>query len=347
MTDNAINDRYSIPLLKQVVFRIQNREPKVHLYPDGGFPIITENSVTLHGDSNDYVYSDESYSAHSRGLVFECNLPVIQEGDNAAVYFGTYNYGGEIYYDGGYKIYYWSDCGDNSNEFSYNENDLFRIYIDSQNVYFSINGVVANVFSYSCSGNQAVAIGFDGSGSSNNTYTLSNILYYQTGKIGQDGVNGSIGNSLLSGSGNPLPTLGNNGDAYNDILTNTFWANNGSWQPFSPPTIPGNVVSLAAGSHTVDIWNFVGTPYNSVLITIAFAQDSTARVPVNLVQVMINIANSAAIPRWNSVGAFPSGITISTVYSPNPNPTFNGARISGTGTTVAYNYITYKIQILN
>ena len=348
MTDNAVNDRYTIPLLKQVDFRVQNRQPRIDLRPDGGNPTITENSVILHeSNGDDYVYSNESYSGNTKGVVFECNVPVIPEGDSSAVYFGTQYYGGEIYYASGYQIYFWGNSGE-TNNYSYNENDLFRMYIDTNTVYFSINGNIIDSLPYNHSDDHYAEIGFDGIGSNpDNIYTLSNILFYQTGRIGMNGVNGNNSNSLLSGSGNPFPTLGNEGDIYNDVLTNTVWANNGSWSPQGPPSLPGAIVSLAAGSHTVDIWNFVGNSFNSLLITIAFAQDSTTRIPVNLVQVAVNKDNGADGPRWSHNGTFPDGVTINTGYSPNPNPTFNGVRIASTGTSIAYNYITYKIQIIN
>jgi hypothetical protein len=369
MTDNAVNDRYTIPLLKQVDFRLQNRNPRVTLLEDNGNPTINDNLVILHENTDDYVYSDETYAARYNGLVFECNLPVIPAGNNSIIYAGIHDddddpYGCEIRYDGGYKIRFYGD-GDYSDYYTYNAGDLFRMYINGRvdrndddyndigrRAYFSINGDVKTDFYYSDSSQMYLEIGFDTHDDNGINYIFSNILYYQTGRIGQDGENGNNRYSLLSGSGRPdiIPTLGNDGDTYNDVLTNILWRKDETWYPITFPNLTSGVVSLAAGTPSpVDLFNFVGTSYNSILITIAFAQNATTRIPDRLVQVSVNLAEDGTnVPKWNNNGAFPANITIQTSYTPSVNPTFIGVRLARDGTIVtAYNYITYKIQIIN
>jgi len=356
MTDNAVNDRYTIPLLKQVDFRLENRNSRVRLIDDNGNPTINDNSVILHENTDDYVYSDETYRANHEGLVFECNLPGIPSGNSSRMYAGINDdegkyYGCEIKYNSGNKVSFYN-YDDDTSFISYNAGDLFRMYIDTDTIYYSINGVIKADLDFASGYNMYLEIGFYNNDNEGVNYTFSNILYYQTGKIADQGDDGENRISLLSGSGRPnlLPTLGNDGDLYNDVLTNTFWAKDGSWYPLTLPNLTRGVVSLAAGTPSpVDLFNFVDTNYNSILITIAFAQNATTRIPTNLVQVSVNLAEDGTnVPKWNNNGAFPANITIQTSYTPSVNPTFIGVRLARDGTIVtAYNYITYKIQIIN
>lgn len=356
MTDNAINDRYTLPLLKQIDYRLQNRNPRVSLYDESGNPTINDNSVILHEDSNDEVRSNNQYRGYDNGIVFECNLPVVPSSSNSCIYAGINNngdgYGCEIRNDDGYEIRFYHD-GDYTDYYSYNEGDLFRMYVDTDRVYFSINGDVKEDLNFTNSNDMYLEIGFDYDDENNDVnYTFSNILYYQTGKIAEEGDDGNNRSSLLSGSGRPniIPTLGNNGDMYNDVLTNRLWTKDGGWYPIINPNVTNGVISLAAGTPSpVDLFNFVNTNYNSILITIAFAQNATTRIPDRLVQVSVNLAeNGSNVPLLASFGAFPANIKIDPIYSPSVNPTFIGVRLARDGTIVtAYNYITYKVQIIN
>jgi len=344
MTDNAKNDKYTIPLLKHVKYRLNedNHVPRVQLLNDNGNPTIFENTVTLHDNTNESVTTDQCkpFQIRREGLIFESYLPALTDVDTY-IYVGLNGHGGYLSADN--QISFWTNDDDTGN-YDYTPGDLFRMYFDGRRVRFSLNGHVKATLYISCGySTDYLNIGFDGYGEHDISYEFTGIQLYQTGKKARNGNDGDNGNSLLSGSGNPLPTLGEYNDFYIDILTNNFWVNNGSWYPGTTPNPPGFLTTLGSGLST-DIWNFTGTDYNSVLINIIFAENATTRTPVSVIQLAVNKRAYPNVATWNSSGTKPSNVTIATLFPSELG--FNGVQLQSTGGPT-YNYITVRVQIIN
>jgi hypothetical protein len=355
MTDNAINDKYVIPLLKQVTYRLDNRVPRIVLTSNNPNLVagvdIGDDFVRLYENSDDYVDSDSSngFNTDKQGVVFECYLPIVSSGNSSSIYFGTWDYGADIYYDDGYKIYFWND-GDNTDEYTYQEGDLFKMYLDGNTARFvvlheneeSSNIIAEETISMPCSNNtQYISMGFDSYDDQGQSYFFQGIKFYQTGRAARDGSNGDDGISLISGSGDPYPTLGNYGDIYKDMVNNTLWTNNGSWYVNVAPYVPSSTFALASNTSRRDIYSF-GSNNSNVLITIIFAQSNTTRVPVSVVQIIANKSTDpeSVVPPWTSIGTLPANVSIGSATT-NQGTIY----ISSNSSAASYNYVTTKFQI--
>ena len=346
MTDNAINDKYTVPLLKHVNYRLDNHVPRVILLNDSGSPVIFENTVTLNDNRQESVISDQCkpFQIRREGLIFECYLPAV-----SALYTDTNIYVGlsahYAYLSADNQIYFETN-DDSSSTYTYTPGDLYRMYFDGRNVRFSLNGHVKATLQISCGySTDYLYIGFDDYGRYNHNYEFTGIQLYQTGKKARNGDCGERGNSLLSGSGNPFPTLGRNNDLYVDILTNNIWSKYSClWNPISVPNPAGTVTTLASNS-SVNIWDFTNTTYSSVLINIIIAANNTTRAPVSVVQVAVNKVDDPNIPTWTIAGTLPGTLYIQTLNS--PDPVFNGVQLCSHSGDPAYNYITVRVQIIN
>jgi hypothetical protein len=356
MTDNAKNDKYVIPLLKQVTYRLDNYVPRVQLSSTNDNLVvgvdIGDDFVRVFENSNDYVESDSNngFNISKQGVVFECYLPVIN--NNSSIYFGTNDYGAEIYNDNGPKIYFWSIC-DGTDEYPYQAGDLFKMYLDTNTARFLViredlepqesQIIVNESLDIQCSSNnnQYVNIGFDSEYDDGNSYLFEGIKFYQSGKEGRTGYPGEDGISLISGSGAPLPTLGNYGDLYNDILTSRIWFKDNSWSTQTTPYYASTTFALAPNTNGPTLFSF-GNDYNNVLITIIFARSATDRIPEAFVQAVVNKANNpdVSVSPWNYIGNFPENVTIQTSITNK-----GSVRLVSNSSALAWNYITTKIQI--
>ena len=350
MTDNAKNDKYTIPLLKHVKYRLNddNHVPRVQLLNDSGSPVIFENTVTLYDDRQESVIGDQCkpFQIRREGLIFECYLPAV-----SAPYTGTDIYVGLSshygYLSANNQIYFETN-DDTSSTYTYCPGDLFRMYFDGRNVRFSLNGHVKATLQISCGySTDYLYIGFDSHGNNEHNFEFTGIQLYQTGKKARNGDDGCNGNSLLSGSGDPFPTLGRDNDSYVDILTNNLWSKQScSWNPVSVPNPAGFLTTLASNS-SVNIWDFTNTTYSSVLINIIIAASATDRTPVSVVQVAVNKSGTTAVPLWSLAGTLPGTLYILTLNSQSPDPVFNGVQLCSLSGDPAYNYITVRVQIIN
>jgi len=338
MTDNAINDRYAIPLLNKIRYMLDNHVARVVLTDDNGSPIINENSVILNDNTDDVVIGNYSVNTNWRGLIFECVLPGF-DSDNE-LYIGGYWNGASLTSTN--QIRFWTD-NNLSGYYTYTPGDLYRQYYDTQNVYFSINGEI--LMSYPITGSdETVYIGLDTDYNSGLTFEINNILFYETGKKGRNGINGENGNNLISGTGAPLPTLlTNSNDIYNDVTTNNLYANNGSnWYRLFSPITPGSIKTLSSGG-TTKLWDFIDGNASNVLAYVVFAVDNSARVPTHIVQIAMNIESDRTGAHYNVFGTLPSNVILIIV---NNGGTEQSVNLHSTGGT-AYNYIGVRYQIIN
>jgi len=337
MTDNAINDKYTVPLLNKVNYRLNNHVSRVVLIRDGGNATITDNSVLLHEITNDNVYTDYNINTGWRGIIFECILPEFTNESNE-LYLGGNYHGATLSASNQIQFWNWDIPSD---VYSYTPGDLYRQYYDSINVYFSINGEVitslpiTNNYDY-------VWIGLDGSNETDNTYLIERIAFYETGKLAYNGYDGDSGVTILSGGLPPLPTLGNYNDIYIDVTTNVYYQNFDGWQRINNLDPTGSIVTLSANG-TRKLWDFVNNNYSNILIHLVFAVDASVRTPVNVVQLAVNMPPNRLGPHWRTQGTLPSNVYIDTV---NNGTTEQSVRLHSNAAP-AYNYIGVKIQIIS
>jgi hypothetical protein len=319
---------------------LDHHVPRVVLYSDGGSPTINENSVVIHEITGDVVIGNESNQVNInwRGLIFECYLPAFDNNSNE-LYIGGYYHGAGLTNTN--KIYFYNNNDDTGN-YNYTPGDLYRQYYDTEYVYFSLNGEIVDRLPVSTS-NEYVYIGLDTSNETSNTYEITNILFYETGKLGRNGINGNNGNKLISGSDAPY-SVGNYNDIYNDITTNNLYVSQGgtNWNRLFSPITPGVIKTLSSGG-TTKLWDFINNNFSNILAYVVFAADSSARVPVKVVQIAMNIQTNRLSPHYNVFGTLPSNVNLTVV---NNGGTEQSVNLHSTGAP-AYNYIGVRYQIIN
>ena len=74
MTDNAKNDKYVVPYIKNLDVEINNIPPQI-TWDITGKPDINTNVITFYEKTGDYVYSNEQFNINNSGLVIQCRLP--------------------------------------------------------------------------------------------------------------------------------------------------------------------------------------------------------------------------------------------------------------------------------
>ena len=341
MPDNAINDKYFVPKLRIIKSILDNHIPRVQLLLNSGNPIITENSVILNEVTGDSVVTDliKQYDIINSGLVFECILPEFTIFDNI-IYIGGNYYGAII--SNYNQIQFWSNEV-LSETFTYETGDVFRQLYDSSFVIFSLNGIVKSVIPISNNyPTEFIWIGFEIINPTENSCFFDQILAYVTSSHGDNGINGTDGNTILSGSQNPSNLLGKNGDYYIDVTNNFMYGpKNNSW-PILNPVDPLSSIKTLSNGGTTQLWNFIDQlQYTNILIYLSFAVDAIIAQPINIVQIAVNISNDA--PEWYLFGTLPSNVSITIVNIENEK----SINLHHSGVGPIYNYIGVRILTIH
>jgi len=338
MTDNARNDKYSLPLIQSITKRLNNTPPNLTWLVDRGNPEIDGNIIILHENTGDITTTDSNnqFDLVYHGYYFQCVLPEFTN-DNNSLYVGGNWYGAYI---------------DNENQlFTYNQNiintavtyipgDLYQQVYDGVNVNFYLNGLYINsvplLENYS---SDYLYCGLDTSNPTQNIYTINKIYGYVTGRNGANGDDGTNGVNILSGSGVPSNTLGVDGEYYMDILTFTMYGpKSNSWVSKKPVDPVPSIKTLSSGG-TTKLWDFIDG-YTNILIYLVFAESSSERQPDKIVQISVQCQGGG--PQYVVFGTLPSNVSITTVTNGSTEQSIN---IQSSGSP-AYNYIGVKIQTI-
>jgi hypothetical protein len=343
MTDNAPNDKYSIPYIRNTKNQLDNTPPNLSWIVNTGNPTINKNTIIFYESSGDTVNTDpdNSFDITLHGYYFQCILPDYINTNGNKLYFGGYNYGAYINHYS--QLYTYNNDIENP-YILYNPGDLFQQIYDGNNVKFYINGMFINsVPILNSFFTDYLYCGLDTSYPTGNSYTISNIYGYVTGKNGTNGISGVNGIQILSGSGIPSDTLGLSGEYYMDILTNILYGPKlntptNRWITNKPVDPVPRIISILSGG-TTKLWDFING-YQYLRIYLIFSPGENVRQPDSMVQLSVNSGSNG--PQYFVYGNLPSNIIITTVNNGSVEQSIN---VSSTGTP-DYEYIGVKIQVI-
>ena len=289
MTDNAKNLKYIAPYMRNLRSRIDTTHlPASTLIGLNGNPTIETNCVTLHKGTYEFVISEQTFAvSNNYGFVFQCRIPYYKSSDSILYIGGEYQ--GGLYLINS-KLYLWG-FEFSLGEYDYLGGELYQMVFDGTYINHFLNGKLLQKSYIGFIGNDLVTnhiwIGFYESAPpfgepcapANYDVQITDILFYQSGVSGEDGLKGIDCNSILStyktftNVPENLQNYGIGGDYYHDKLTNKIYGpklglcgsmyfDSSEFNPTGPvlPTILNipndNDLKMGTGDFTIEWWQY-------------------------------------------------------------------------------------------
>jgi len=236
MVDNAHNIKYMVPYMKILRSGLDQIPDVLTWNKFTGFgvpteimnPIIEGNVITLHGETCDTVKSDQVFNIdENHGATFQCHLPTYNHSVNefGVCYFGFWDFGSYLFNN---KIYLYV-YDENLASYDYHEGDFYQVILDGIYANFYLNGILLEKSLIQDRSPQYAILGFFEFYPINEISTFTHVYAYQTGCVGQKGLDGNNCNTILSTYKNvtnvptELVNYGSIGDYYLDKLTNKLY----------------------------------------------------------------------------------------------------------------------------